>query len=405
MSDSNERLLREAERIRASGALGRSEPIILLFNYLLEHITDDRAPKEIEVAQDVFQRTGAFEPSQDTAVRVTMHRLRRKLEQFYREDGADSAEQISIPKGQYRLVLASIRKANETEDLKLPVNRWPWLALACGIFIVIVASILRFGPLMVGGEISRFGSTPSLIPSSESKVLAIGAGYVYGERDTDKKMLRIVREFGVNSFSEIPAMQKNTAGDLNHIDIGNSYLSFAIANALTKIFPMLLASDTAHQLTVLPAVELSSELVRHNDVIYVGRFNDLGPLAMPVASRSGFTFDVHDNALVDRATKRRYVSDLFAGRSKGTRDFAYIMSFPAWNDHHVLILAGLSDGGITKASEAAISPSIIKTIREQVGDGNAFEVLIATESYRDEGMGGRVVVARKIPTLGRYKFQ
>lgn len=62
-------LLQEAERIRSSGALGEAG-LRRLFDYLVANSLEDRSPKEIAIAIDVFGRGADFDVSQDALVRV-----------------------------------------------------------------------------------------------------------------------------------------------------------------------------------------------------------------------------------------------------------------------------------------------------------------------------------------------
>ncbi|MGD9843195.1 MAG: hypothetical protein AB7U99_09875, partial [Steroidobacteraceae bacterium] len=73
-----EQLQIHAERIRASGALGRSELMLRLFNYFVDCARTQRVPKEIEVGLDVFGKKADFDVGQDAVVRVYIHKLRRK---------------------------------------------------------------------------------------------------------------------------------------------------------------------------------------------------------------------------------------------------------------------------------------------------------------------------------------
>src|SRR5688572_14223951 len=102
-----EALRSHAERIRTSGVLGRSPLMQRLFDFLLECSAQNRAPKEIEVAVDAFGKGAEFDVSQDAMVRVYIHKLRRKLEEFYAGPGAGEPVRLSVPKGEYRFVIES----------------------------------------------------------------------------------------------------------------------------------------------------------------------------------------------------------------------------------------------------------------------------------------------------------
>src|SRR5689334_14210179 len=94
-----------AGRIRASEVLGRSDQLRRLFDYLLECSRTGKVPKESVIAVDVFGRGTDFDVSQDAAVRVYFHKLRRKFEEFYAELPEIGPERLTIPKGEYRPVL------------------------------------------------------------------------------------------------------------------------------------------------------------------------------------------------------------------------------------------------------------------------------------------------------------
>src|ERR1044071_3506276 len=98
-----------ADRIRASGILGRSSLMQRLFDFLLECSVNAKGPKEIEVAMQPFGNGADVDVSQDAMVRVYVHKLRRKLEDFYPGSGADEPTRLSIPKGEYRFAIESVQ--------------------------------------------------------------------------------------------------------------------------------------------------------------------------------------------------------------------------------------------------------------------------------------------------------
>src|SRR5215469_10465678 len=134
-----------AERIRSSGVLGRSRLIRRLFDFLVDCSLTDRAPKEIEVALDVFGKDAGFDVTQDAMVRVYIHKLRRKLEEFYADSGRGEAERLVIPKGAYRFVIEPVETAEEagTAEAGAPPlrswrGRWIAAALAASLLVNVV---------------------------------------------------------------------------------------------------------------------------------------------------------------------------------------------------------------------------------------------------------------------------
>src|SRR6185437_11560934 len=112
-----------AQRLRARQALGRSDGLNRLFDYLAERGAEGARPKEFEVAAAVFGRTSAFDGSQDASVRVAVHRLRRKLDEFYAGPGRDEPVRLCIPKGEYRMVA---EPRADAEVAATPAAPRPW---------------------------------------------------------------------------------------------------------------------------------------------------------------------------------------------------------------------------------------------------------------------------------------
>src|SRR3954471_13438653 len=101
MGDRSEAFSQQVARIRAGGVLGRSQALMRLVDYLADPAREGRPLREADVAQDVFGRE--LDLSGDASVRVYIHRLRRKLDEFYAGPGADEPHRLVIPVGDYRL--------------------------------------------------------------------------------------------------------------------------------------------------------------------------------------------------------------------------------------------------------------------------------------------------------------
>ena len=96
-------LIHHAEQFRASGLLGKPGMLSRLFDFLLARSLEGDAPKETEIALQVFGKRPGFDVSQDAVVRVYVHKLRRRLEEFNARRSGSA--KIVIPKGEYRLLL------------------------------------------------------------------------------------------------------------------------------------------------------------------------------------------------------------------------------------------------------------------------------------------------------------
>ena len=76
-----------------------------MLRYLANHSLDHPgvAPKEYQIATEVFGRNEDFDPHLDSMVRVQAGRLRAKLAEYYASEGAADPILVEMPKGTYAL--------------------------------------------------------------------------------------------------------------------------------------------------------------------------------------------------------------------------------------------------------------------------------------------------------------
>jgi Malectin domain len=87
----------------ASGALNRAPALANLLTYVCGKYFEGQAAnlKEYNLGVDALGRPPEFDPKRDSIVRVEAHRLRKRLEEYYKGEGADHPFHIVLPQGQY----------------------------------------------------------------------------------------------------------------------------------------------------------------------------------------------------------------------------------------------------------------------------------------------------------------
>ena len=91
------------QRIVASPAFVRSERLCSLLTFVCEMALKGRGAEinEQKIGQAVFGRSRDYDSTIDGIVRTQASRLRQRLEQYFRAEGADEAVRIVIPRGGY----------------------------------------------------------------------------------------------------------------------------------------------------------------------------------------------------------------------------------------------------------------------------------------------------------------
>ncbi len=93
----------EVEFILSSGLFRRAPRSELFLAYICARFLEGRAEdlKEYTIGVEALGRPADFDPERDASVRVAAHRVRKRLDHFYRTEGAGRPIRISIPSGKY----------------------------------------------------------------------------------------------------------------------------------------------------------------------------------------------------------------------------------------------------------------------------------------------------------------
>jgi len=94
----------ELDVVLRSGIFEKAPRLEKFFTYICRLHFEGRADeiKEYSIALEALGRSCDFDPKKDSIVRVEAHRLRKRLEDYYRGAGVNDEVHIVIPNGQYR---------------------------------------------------------------------------------------------------------------------------------------------------------------------------------------------------------------------------------------------------------------------------------------------------------------
>lgn len=401
----------EAERIRASGALGRSDAMLRLFDFLLARSISGDPPKEIEVAMEVFGKEADYDPLPDASVRVYISRLRKKLDESYLSQ-PPGQPRLLIPRGEYRLVLvASDGQALSEEALEEPggIAGRPlrersgrlW-AIAAAVLLLISA----IGWLIVVKSVSRdpARAAADVLPWSgldprSPTLLVVGDYFIFGEAVHGAEASRLVREFSVNSREDLDRLLMERPELIGrYVDIGLHYLPTSAAAALHKLAEVVRVAGTSEGEAprLVTASALTPGLMKGANLVYVGYISGLGILQSPALQSSNFAVGDSFDELIDRGTGRRYRSDWSRALEGQTpnRDYAYVASAPGLSPGtRMLIIAGTRDAGLIQAADIASDAEELRRLADKVGAEPYFEGLYEVRTHGDTNFASRLVAA------------
>ena len=385
----------EIARLQHVGAPGTSGRLRDLFDWLAERGPDAPSASQTEIAEGVFGVGSA--DADDATVRVYVHRLRKKIEDYYASNPAGhGGAKIDLPAGTYalRLILPEVEPVPVVEpepqrNWRLPV--WSWLAFA----------LLGIGALFIAQKAMSAGQPNAiwqpLIESDRPVLVVLGDYYIYGEIDPVRpEEGRLIRDFRVNNAADLMAMQEADPERYGMAeDQGLNYLPFASSYALNDVAPIL--KNAGKEVLILPASALEPDMLNRYDIIYIGLLSGMGMLEDVNFMDSTFRIGESYDELRDQTNARLYTSG--EARSVATpafyRDYGYIAQGTAPGGAVLIVLAGSRDTGLRGITAMATGKDLPDELHAAADA--PFEALVQVTGRQGADLNQRLLIARARP--------
>ena len=302
MDEAQASFAEEVERVRESGLVGRSGRLRDLFDFLAARGPGAEPASQAEIAETVFGHTDA--EADDATARVYVHRLRKRLEQFYdRED--TTGGRLVLPAGTYALHLE--REGTEPpHEARAGPLRW----LVPVLLVLALAAAFAAGRSLPGtaDETEANAIWQPFMESERPIMIAVGDYYIFGEIDPLRpEEGRLIRDFAIDSPTDLARAQEADPARYGATqDMGLNYLPFSSAYALRALMPVL--AQHPRPVGVMPASQVDSGTLRDFNVIYIGLISGMGLIEEVNFMSSGFAVGESYDELIDVESGRRYVS-------------------------------------------------------------------------------------------------
>lgn len=414
-TQSLEDLHTQAALVRSAIDGGRSNTMVMLFDYLLACTAQGIAPKEVEIFHAVFARNGSAHSYQDSAVRTYIHRLRQKLDHFYI---GRPGPRLVIPKGEYRFVLLDAQE-QPTDDATEEVKPVEQKALGDRPFrpalLLAAVALMGMGALIFAGynvlqRDERHNIIDTLITSrlwepfrKDTRQIAVVVGdyYLIGKSADGRRVTHLLRDFSINSRSDLEQYLANHPEDGGrYTDVDLSYYPTSAGTSLASVAPILaeLNQGKVAPFATIPASRLDADMLRRTNIVYLGLLSGLGPLRDPVFRGSGFSVGVSYEELIDRKSKKLYAASrsLLEGAQDRRIDYGYLARLPGPASNHILIAAGTRDPAASATAQLLQDPQQIDKLAHLVGDNQHFEALYEIKSIGSAIMRVTLITARPL---------
>lgn len=279
------------EKIISSNTFDKTDKYSSLLIYLVESALSEKIPKEYCIAVDVFHRDKAFNPSLDTIVRYYMHRLRKKINDYYANEGKNDKIKLIIPKGHYEVKF--IRRSKTGVKFWHNLTKKDWIFIFITIFLASVA-ILFYYKYLSFTKISRIIERPinkndpiwsgffeNQLPTS----LLIGDHFLIREYDNESGGYREQVDYSINTEADFNqfakrhperTLEKLDHGSLPHNSIFNLHDIEHVFYSFYQRPDIQFTSEYMSKPTDLP------KIVDRN-IIYMGGFRNLRQFSQIIA--------------------------------------------------------------------------------------------------------------------------
>ncbi|WP_137681660.1 helix-turn-helix domain-containing protein [Aurantiacibacter suaedae] len=385
----------EVERLREAGVAGRNGRLRDLFDYLAARGPEAESPSQAEIAAAVFGE--AQNDADDATVRVYVHRLRKKIDDYYaRHERAADEMRLEIPSGIY--ALRPIRPVRTTDIAARPGASGVPRRLV--VYAVLVLVALCAGAFGLGRSLDRPGGANALwqpvIRSERPVLFVLGDYYLFGEIDPlSPDEGRLIRDFRVNSPEDLLRLQEAEPERYAVAeDFGLNYLPFSSSYALSAIAPLF--ERNGKTANVIAASALRPDMLNRFDIVYVGLLSGLGSLEQQVFAGSGFRLGETYDELIDRSSRQIYATDEARRIAAPVfyRDYAYLARFIAPGGAKVIVVASERETGLRALGPIVANGELPQKVADVASGDAPFEALWQVTGQQGADLSDRLILAR-----------
>ncbi len=362
-------VLKELEAILASYHFRGSKRYPTMLRYVVQAALDGHAGdlKERTLGVEVFGRDPGYDTSADPVVRFSASEVRKRIAQYYHENGSQSGLQIEMPLGSYapeflirgpesaeapraaaKNDASAGKSASSPDDQRVSLRRYRAIILVMSVLLLAVAAagIFSYRRLALSTVATDARLWDPLFKSPRPILIVYGASHPNN----------LGPEAAETSFFD------HTTGPYHHV-------SEATATALANLAGLLRQHGAAYE--IKEDTETSLTDLHARPLILVGATNNAWTMRLVGALRYRFTPVPLVRVLDSRNPQNSdWMVDFSKPYTSISTDYAIVARYQdATTDGPVLVVAGLGPYGTEAASAFVSTPEYIEQIIKQAPAG------------------------------------
>jgi hypothetical protein len=394
------------QRIINSGVLGRSRTYAEILTYLADCVVKGNNPKEMAIAIDVLGRDADFDVGKDSIVRVHIYHLRNKLKTYFDKYGKQEKYLLDIPKGQYILTAIPVDEvpAESKSVTGQPLKReaaTQWLAVLA-ILLLLINLVFQFDQdepeTQNSSAFASLSPWQNMFDDDAPILILIGDYYIFGELNDRGDVIRMIREFDVNSPDELTFLQEmGVAGTDKYFDLNLNYIPSSSAYAVTQIMKILLQGVNPDRINIKTISEYTTADLANSHIVYLGYLSGLNNLYNLMFAGSGLEIGTTFDELNNLETGEYYVSSSGLFGTDSYRDYSLLTTFPSPNGHQITMIAGMRDESLTNIAQQVANETVLNEIQQNldsIESSNSFEALFEVVGFDNTNFSSELIYTR-----------
>jgi len=351
-----------------------------LLQYLVESTLSKTIPKEITIAIDVFGKDASFNLNKDATVRYHIHILRKKLDDYYKDEGKADEIRLIIPKGHYEVQYI------DTKDQKAPkynrivsyLKRWEvaiiLFLLLLNIYLLyrqIYSNRLSLSPLTSNFVDSKDEIWGSFFENDYPILIILGDDFLMDEYCPEFKRYRQVRDWEIYSENDLyDFLIQYPKANLWKSEITG--IPFGGANNLMDILPIVYQFHS--NISLKMSSTLSLEEIRDHNIIYIGEFYNLRVLNKIIFKTPiRYQYNPDERLFIidesgDTLNTFLRIEAPYEQKNKYNVDYSLLIKIPGFSKENFMFIVGFGYGGRLERtkmlSDAELRAEFVEEIRK-----------------------------------------
>lgn len=356
------------QKIVNSKSFGKSKTYANLLLYLVGCSKSGNIPKETTIASEVFGKN-AFDPGESTLIRVYLFNLRKKISNYYKNEGIHDNVVLEIPKGSYKVQFVKKKHAKAFGQHKEYPR--PFIILLLLLLFSVAFNVWLLKSKETAKESFRVIPEESLwndvLNDNLPVLVVLGDLFVYSEYNADLDLERTIRDPNINSIEEFesfrdrhPAIAETTDELTYSLLIRNSTVWI---KSLTRLF---FADDKNFNIRVMSRLN-PKELQDHN-IVVIGMLKTFG-LFNNYFNHSKFNLTSQSTIeYYDENTNQRKSYSSTGDPDSYHTDYGLAVKIPGPNNNVIYMFGGLWDTAASQSLKNLTDPILLARLEQEMKD-------------------------------------